>query len=172
MAPIDLDPDVLSTLRVLHDHQVEHVVIGDVADAIHEGGAGFVDTLAIVPSGYARNLERLSTALRELDAELRVAGESQTLPVDLSAPALRDLGRCTLATEHADVELDVEPAGTAGYHDLYADARPIEVGERLAVQVASSEDLDRIEVSRASAPRAWPIAGRAHARGHAPVRPR
>lgn len=172
MAIIDLDPDVLSTLRALDDHRVEFVVIGDVADAIHDGGAGFVDTLAIVPSGYARNLERLSAAMVELEAELRVAGETQTLPVDISPRALRELGRCTLATEHADVELDVEPAGTAGYTDLYADARGIRVGERLTVQVASAEDLDRIDASRASAPRASPIAGRAHARGRAPVRPR
>ncbi|MBA3327610.1 MAG: hypothetical protein H0T43_04835 [Solirubrobacterales bacterium] len=191
MARVDLEPDVLSTLRILDDHGVELVVIGDVADALHDDGAGFVETVAIVPSGYARNLDRLAGALRELRAQLRVPGQTRAQPLALAPHALRELGRCTLVTEHADVELDLEPAGTAGYPDLFADARRIEVGERLAVTVASTEDLDRLDdararhpvarpdggprsgrPTRASARRASPSAGPATARGRARARPR
>lgn len=173
MSAPELDPDVLATLRLLAQHRVEHVVVGDAADTIHEGGGGYVDALAIVPSGYARNVERLAAVLRELQAELRVPGESQTLPVDVSASGLRELGRCTLATELADVTVDFEPPGTAGYPDLYAESRAVELPGGVTPQVASQEDLDRIEdASRSAAPRAWPTASPAHARGRAPARPR
>lgn len=169
MAPLELDPDLLATLRVLDEQRVEYILVGDVADAIHEGG-GYIDGVGIVPSGYARNVERLAAALTALNADLRIAGESQTLPVDLDPARLRELPRCTLATDHADIELDFEPAGTAGYPDLYADARRVELDGNVTPQVASPEDLDRIDASRASGPTAWPTAGPADARVRAPAR--
>ena len=41
MSAPELDPDVLATLRLLAQHRVEHVVVGDAADTIHEGGGGW-----------------------------------------------------------------------------------------------------------------------------------
>lgn len=173
MAPGELNPDILATLRALAAARVEFIVIGTAADVLHEGRGGYVDALAIVPSGFARNIERLSRVLTELEAELRVRGESQTLPVDASPAGLRALGRCTLATELADVTVDFEPPGTAGYPDLYAEARRLSLPAGVAPQVASPEDLDRIEAAtRSAAPRALPTASPALARGRAPVRSR
>lgn len=170
MAAANLDPDVIATLRALRDQRVEFVIIGDAADILHgERSNGFVESLTIVPSGFARNIDRLQGLLANLESELRVPGESQTLPVDLSR--LRELGRCTLATELADVTIDFEPPGTAGYADLYADSRAIELTGGLAPQVASAEDLDRIEdATRTVSPRVSPTAGPAGPRGRAPVR--
>lgn len=168
----ELDPDVLATLRALEAGRVEFIVIGDAADVLHgDKGGGYVAALTIVPSGFARNVDRLVAMLKELEADLRVPGESQTLPVDLAK--LRELGRCTLATELADIGIDFEPPGTAGYADLYADARRVQLPAGAAPHVASVEDLDRIEdATRSAAPRALPTASPAHARGRAPVRRR
>lgn len=171
MPPGELDPDALATLRTLLASRVEFIVVGDAADVLHGERNGWVDAVAIVPSGFARNVDRLTETLKALSAEIRVPGESQTLPVDLDT--LRQLGRCTLATDLADVGVDFEPPGTAGYPDLYADARRVELPGQIAPQVASAEDLDRIEgATRSAAPRVSPIGGPARARGRAPVRPR
>lgn len=172
MAAANLDPDVLATLRALRDQRVEFVVIGDAADMLHGTRAGgYVDALTIVPSGFARNIDRLQGLMANLAADLRVPGESQTLPVDLSR--LRELGRCTLATDLADVTIDFEPPGTAGYADLYTDSRPVELSGGLAPQVASAADLDRIEdATRSVSPRVSPSAGPAQLRGRAPARQR
>jgi hypothetical protein len=143
MEAAELDPDVIAVLVTLDRHGVEYIVAGDVAHAV-QGGARFVDTVAIVPSGYARNVDRLGAALASMGAELRIAGEGQLLPVDLSAASLRAIGHCVLATDHADVEIDFEPAGTAGYPDLYLDARAVPVGGGSAPQIASPEDLHRM----------------------------
>lgn len=158
----ELDPDVLATLRALNAHRVEHIVVGAAADRLHGNAAGsYVDALAIVPSGYARNVERLSALLSELEAELRVPGESQSLPVDVSPANLRELGRCTFATELADVAVDFAPPGTAGYPDLYADARRVELQGGVGAQLASAEDLDRIEGASGRSRRPGSPAGRA-----------
>lgn len=170
MAHANLDPDALATLRALRDARLEFVVIGDAADVLHGDRAnGYVDALTIVPSGFARNVDRLQGLLAGLDADLRVPGESQTLPVDLAK--LRELGRCTLATDLADVTVDFEPPGTAGYADLYDDSRAVELAGGLAPQVASREDLERIETAtRSGSPRVSPSVGRAPLRGRAPAR--
>lgn len=172
MAAANLDPDVLATLRALRDARVEFIVVGDAADVLHgDRSNGYVDAVSIVPSGFARNIDRLQGMLAALAADLRVPGESQTLPVDLGQ--LRELGRCTLATDLADITIDFEPPGTAGYADLYADSRPVTLTGGCAPQVASKEDLDRIEdATRSVSPRVSPSAGRAASRGRAPVRQR
>jgi hypothetical protein len=172
MSPAELDPDVLATIRALEGGRVEFIVVGDAADVVHgTRRGGYVDALAIVPSGFARNVDRLIRTMKDLSADLRVPGESQTLPVDLSQ--LREVGRCLLATDLADVVIDFEPPGTAGYPDLYADARRAQLAGGMAPYVASVEDLERIEnATRSATPRAFPTASPAHARGRAPVRHR
>lgn len=172
MSSAELDPDVLATLRALESQRVEFIVIGDAADMIHgRRPAGYVDALSIVPSGRARNVDLLIRVMKDLNADLRVPGESQTLPVDLSS--IREVGRCTLATDMADVLLDFEPPGTAGYPDLFADARREELTGGVSPFVASKEDLERIdEATRIATPRAFPTASPARARVGALGRPR
>ncbi len=196
MVSLELDPILLSTLRALDEHRVDYVVIGEVADAVYENG-GLVDGLAIVPGEYARNVERLAGALGALGAAVRVPGGPETHPLDLDPAALRGMPPCTLATRHADIELDFRPEGTAGYRDLYTEAQPVSLGEELSPLIASQDDLDRIDAAReratppravdalelraqeeargpirASARRASPSGGRADARGRAPARHR
>jgi hypothetical protein len=143
MSELELDPALLTTLQTLEEHDVEYVLIGDVADAIYNHG-GFVSGIAIVPGAYARNVERLTNALDALDAELGIAGVVDNRGIDYRRTDMRDLAPCTFITSHADVDVNFEPPGTTGYRDLFDEARRIALAPAVAPLVAAPEDLERI----------------------------
>ena len=127
MSELELDPALLATLRALEEHDVECVVVGDVAEAIHANG-GFVSALAIVPGAYGRNVDRLREALVSLDAQLGIAGKPDDRLLDLRHADLHELSPCTFMTTQTDIDLNFEPAGTRGYSDLFDDAARIRLG--------------------------------------------
>jgi len=139
MTEIELDPKLLATLQTLESHAVEYVLVGEVADAIHDGG-GFISGVAIVPAAYGRNVDRLASALKGLDAH-----HANGQPVDPRTNDLRALAPCTFTTAHAQVELDFAPVGTHGYSDLFDDAARISLASGVNPHVASPQDLDLIE---------------------------
>jgi hypothetical protein len=141
MSELELDPTLLATLQTLEAQDVEFVLVGDVAEAIHNNG-GFVSGVAIVPGAYSRNVDRLCTALLELEAELGVHGGAAAR-LDPRAD-LRDLAPCSFMTRRADVDLDFEPHGTRGYRDLFDDAARIRLAAGVNPLVASRADLARI----------------------------
>ena len=53
-------------------------------------------------------------------------------------------------TRHVDVDLNFEPNGTAGYRDLFDEARHIELAPGVRPLVAALADLERI--GRGTAP--------------------
>jgi len=139
MTDIALDPKLLATLQTLESHAVEYVLVGEIADAIHDGG-GSISGVAIVPAAYGRNVDRLAFALRKLDAH---HGNGQ--PVDSRTNDLRTLAPCTFSTAHARVELDFAPGGTHGYPDLFDAAARTRLAPGVNPHVASPQDLDRID---------------------------
>lgn len=139
MAQIELDPKLLATLKTLDSHAVEYVLVGEVAEAIHDGG-GFISGVAIVPAPYGRNVDRLACALKALLARL---SDGQSL--DPRTTDLRASAPCTFKTAHADVELDFAPGGTKGYPDLFDDAARTPVAAGVNPHVASPQDLERIK---------------------------
>jgi hypothetical protein len=141
MTQIELDPNLLATLQALESHAVEHVLIGEVAQAIHNGG-GFISSVAIVPGRYGRNVDRLASALKKLDAHL-----PNGQPIDWRATDLRSISPCTLRTKHADIELNFVPGGTNGYADVFDDAGRVGLAAGVNPHVASRADLERIERS-------------------------
>lgn len=149
MSELELDPTLLTTLRALEQHDVEFIVVGDVAAAIHANG-GFVSGVAIVPGSYGRNVDRLREALLSLDARLGIAGRPDERVLDLRHADLHELSPCTFMTSQVDVDLNFEPTGTRGYRDLFDDAARIRLAPGVNPLVASPEDLDRI--ARGSAP--------------------
>jgi hypothetical protein len=151
MSELELDALLLTTLGTLQRHDVQFVLVGDVAEAIYNHG-GFVSGVAIVPASYGRNVERLIAALRALDAEMGIAGIPASESVDWWRTDLRDLAPCSFMTSGADVDVDFEPGDTRGYQDLFDDASQIELAPGVAPLVASAEDLER--VVRATAPAA------------------
>jgi len=143
MSDLELDPTLLEALRTLADHDVEFVVVGDVAEAIHKHG-GFVAGLAIAPAAYGRNAERLNTALQAMDGELGIAGTPATTQLDYRRMDLRELAPCSFITRYVDVDVNFAPGATAGYRDLIDDADYAELAHGIRPLVAAPEDLDRI----------------------------
>jgi len=158
MSELELDPLLLETLRTLQQHDVEFVLVGDVAEAIYNTG-GFVSGVAIVPGAYGRNVERLNTALQAMDGELGIAGTPAAASVDYRRCDLRELAPCSFMTRYVDVDLNFEPLGTRGYRDLFDEAKHIELAPAASPLVAAREDLERIGRSTAPpAPYAQPPA--------------
>jgi len=151
MSELELDPSLLETLRTLQQHDVEFVLVGDVAEAIHNNG-GFVSGVAIVPGAYGRNVERLNTALQAMDAELGIAGTPASTEVDYRRCDLRELAPCSFMTRWVDVDLNFEPVGTNGYRDLFDEAKHTELAAGIRPLVADRADLERI--GRAVTPQA------------------
>ena len=149
MSELELDPLLLETLRTLQQHDVEFVLVGDVAEAIYNNG-GFVSGVAIVPGAYGRNVERLNTALQAMDGELGIAGRPAATQVDYRRCDLRELAPCSFMTRYVDVDLNFEPLGTGGYRDLFDEAKHVELAPGVSPLVAAREDLDRI--GRSTAP--------------------
>lgn len=152
MSTLELDPALLVTLRTLEEHDVEFVLVGDIAEAIYNDG-GFVSGVAIVPGSYSRNVDRLCAALLSLNAELGIAGKPDDRQLDLRRGAdLRELAPCSLMTMHADIDLDFEPHGTRGYRDLFDDAARVQLAPGVNPLVVSTTDLDRIARGNTPAP--------------------
>jgi len=143
MSELELDPLLLETLRTLQQHDVEFVLVGDVAEAIYNSG-GFVSGVAIVPGAYGRNVERLNGALQAMDGELGIAGTPASTEVDYRRIDLREIAPCSFMTRYVDVDLNFEPLGTRGYRDLFDEAKHVELATGVSPLVAAAEDLARI----------------------------
>jgi hypothetical protein len=139
MTEFELDPNLLATLQTLESQAVDYVLVGEIAEAIHNGG-GSIEGVAIVPGSYGRNVDRLASALEALDAHT-----SNGKPIDYRVLDLRAAAPCTLKTRYADVQLDFMPGGTNGYQDLFDDAGRHQLAPGVSPHVASPPDLERID---------------------------
>ena len=137
-------PDLAGVLRALLDGDVEFVVIGGVAVAVH----GFVratEDVDLVPAPDRENLDRLVNRLVREDAHLTLAPE-RTLGAEERSALYR--GRnLSVSTRLGDIDIVQRLPGVPPYADL--SSRAIEVAAfGLAVRVASRDDL--IAMKRAS----------------------
>ena len=126
---------------VLDRHGVRFVLIGGLAAILH-GASHLTTDVDVVPMEARENLDRLSAALKELHARIRVTGEAEGVPFDHSAESLARVRVWNLQTDAGDLDITFEPSGTRGYDDLRRDA----VSSRLrsgAVTVASLADVIR-----------------------------
>lgn len=136
---VEFDPQEI--FATLERHGVRFVVIGGVAAILH--GAPHVTTdVDIVPEEGRQNLARLSAALKELNARIRVAGEPEGIPFDHSAESLARVRTWNLVTDRGNLDLTFVPSGTRGYDDLVRDAEPMTV-RGVDVPVASLADVIR-----------------------------
>jgi predicted nucleotidyltransferase len=128
-------------LEVLARHGVQFVVVGAVA-AIAQGSPLPTEDVDITPARDAVNLERLASALDELEARLRVANKPEGVAFPFDAAALERNEIWTLTTPHGDLDIVFVPAGTEGYEDLRRSAIVVDFGS-VQVSMASLADVIR-----------------------------
>ncbi len=132
-ASADFDPYGL--LAALQAQRVSFVVIGAFARVVR-GTRELTDGIDIAPSLREDNLERLKTALEDIDAR-RVDGKRLDVH-RLTGPVVE------LKTNAGELKLVPEPAGTRGYDDLRRRADREPLGRGLRPQIASTDDLARM----------------------------
>lgn len=134
-----LDPERL--FRVLNEHKVHFVLIGALAARLY-GFPRLTADADITPASDRPNLERLASALRELNARVFTEPIPEGLAFDCSAPMLERAEIWNLVTSAGRLDIAFTPAGTTGYDDLATGA---ETFEAFGVEflVSSLDDIIR-----------------------------
>jgi hypothetical protein len=137
--------EILSTLE---RHGVAYVVIGGLAATLH-GASTVTFDVDIVPDPSPDNLERLSAALDELNARVRVEGIEGGLAFDHDSKSFGKMNMLSLVTTHGDFDIAFHPSGIPSYSQWSGNANRIEalgvhfqLGS-LADVVQSKEAADR-----------------------------
>jgi hypothetical protein len=137
LAPFD--PELL--LKTLTRHRVKFVLIGALAARLH-GFPRLTADADVTPANDKRNLERLASALKDLDAKVYTESVPEGLAFDRSAAALSRAAMWNLVTNAGRLDIAFLPAGTKGYEDLARDAERFEAfGVRFLA--ASLDDIIR-----------------------------
>lgn len=134
-------PDFLEILRILSRHKVDFIVVGGICGVLHGAPVTTFD-LDLVHSRSQDNLNRLISALEELDAYYRGRGDQRLKPglSHLSSP-----GHQLLMTTFGPLDLLGAIGIGHSYDDLMKHTVVLEVGG-LQVQVLDLETL--IEVKK------------------------
>jgi hypothetical protein len=128
-------------LKTLQDHGVRFVVIGGFAAVIH--GSPYVTfDIDVVPSRDRANLDRLSSALKQMNARVWTASEPEGISFDHDAASIAEVRVWNLVTDLGRLDLTFEPAGTGGYDDLARGALRLTIFGA-EVDVASLADVVR-----------------------------
>jgi hypothetical protein len=132
--------DAPAIIEVLARHGVDFVMIGGYAANL-QGSPYLTNDVDITPATTHDNYERLSAALTELNAKVRVEG-TDPLPFSHDATSLSDVAVWNLSTKFGDLDVTTTPSGTQGYADLRRDAVTIRL-RGVEVRVASLADIVR-----------------------------
>jgi hypothetical protein len=134
--------DALALLRVLAASQTDFVVIGGFALAAH-GVVRATKDVDIVPESSRENLDRLMSALEELEAEpLELADfKPEELPYPLGLEGLAAGGNWLLNTRHGRLDVMQFVAAVDDYAQLRARAVARKVGEDGPYWFAGLDDL-------------------------------
>lgn len=134
--------DVGAIIDVFQRHAVNFVVVG--ASAAEAAGVVLPEPTRDVdftPADDDENLTRLSDAIDELGAGIRVDG-SEPIPFAHNAASLSGVTILNLTCTAGDFDLVFAPTASDGYYDLIARATALPVGGR-TVFVASLVDVIR-----------------------------
>ena len=133
-SPRKFDP--LGLLGVLDRHRVAYIVIGGFGRVV-QGAEEVTRGVDIVPSPKPDNLERLDSALEELEA---VTPDGDAASLDLGG----DDAVTALSTSRGELKIVQQPEGTRGYEDLRRAATREPLGRGIRPAVASVDDLARM----------------------------
>ena len=138
MVEPNLDPERI--FAVLAEHRVDYVVVGGVAVQVH-GHVRMTNDLDVIPRPTRANLDRLATALRELNARILNPGSED---LEIAASMLRRATLWQLSTEVGDVDLLHDAPGAATFDEVRARALTISLGPH-EIPVAGRDDLIRMK---------------------------
>jgi hypothetical protein len=134
--------DAESIVATLNTYGVKYVVIGAFAAQLHGAPIPRTRDVDVTPASDAANLKRLSAALHELGARVRIADDPEGVPFDHDGPSLGRARVWNLTSPHGEFDISFVPSGTEGYEDLARNAQVIEShGE--PVPVADLHDVIR-----------------------------
>ena len=136
--------DPLGVLQALISYKVDFVLIGGLAARLH-GSPSVTNDLDVCHDDSAENLERVTRALKEMGASLRLPDQDESVDLPIDERLLRATQNLTLSTDFGAFDLLARPAGTEGYEDLVRDAVTQKLGRGLSVKVASIDDLIRMK---------------------------
>lgn len=137
LAPFD--PERL--LVTLDRCGVEYVLVGALAARL-QGFPRLTADADLTPAPGAENLERLATALRDLDARVYTESVPEGLHFDCTAATLARSDLWNLVTAAGRADLIFHPAGIESYQRLRAGAVRFEIYGR-TVLAASLRDILR-----------------------------
>jgi hypothetical protein len=134
--------DAESIVATLNKFGVKYVVIGAFAAQLQGAPIPRTRDIDVTPASDSANLKRLSAALHELEARVRVADDAEGLPFDQDVPSLGRAQVWNLTSPYGEFDISFVPSGTEGYDDLARNAQIIEShGE--PIPVADLEDVIR-----------------------------
>ncbi len=119
-----LDPGRI--IRVLHENDVQFVLIGALAARLH-GFPRLTADADITPARTKENLERLAKALRRLKAKVYTESVPEGLAFDCSATTLGRADMWNLVTSAGRIDIAFKPAGTEGFDDIARNAEKFKV---------------------------------------------
>lgn len=139
--------DLLRLVEALSRHRVEYLIVGGVA-ALGYGARKPTQDLDCVVADGPDNLDRLATAMRELEARLRVDGmtdaEAKLLPVQIDRQMLAALEISTWMTEAGpfDVLTDLRAAdGRRVPYEELAERSSVIATRGITIRLAALEDI-------------------------------
>lgn len=134
-----LDPG--GVFQVLAAHEVDYVLIGGLA-AVIRGSTVMTNDADLFASNGDDNVERLSEALRDLDARLRVESTPEGVPFDPHPALIKSMSMLNMTTRCGDVDLTFTPAALDDYETVVRNADVFEL-EGHRVRVAALDDIIR-----------------------------
>ena len=137
------DPEEI--LKALARSQVRYVLVGAVAARL-QGFPRLTADADITPARDADNLQRLCTALRDLDSRVYTESAPEGLPFSCEPGTLARAKVWNLITRAGRLDVIFEPSGTGGYDDLAASAVAFEAFG-LEVRAASLADILRSKLA-------------------------
>ena len=136
-----MELDLPRLLATLDRHNVAYVLIGGLA-AVYHGSPFPTEDADITPDTDDANLDRLASALRELNARIRTEAVPEGVPFACDAAGLAASETWNLVTDVGDLDISFRPSGTRGYPDLRRDAVSADIYD-VTVQIASLADVIR-----------------------------
>jgi len=135
-------------LEVLTRHAVDFVVIGGFSLGVH-GSVRATKDVDVVPEPSPGNLERLASALQDLEAKVDLADDfdPEELGIEPDADGLAFGGNWVLTTRLGRLDVLQTVAGVSSYDALRADAVVAPFGAAGRVAFASIDDLIAMKVA-------------------------